>query len=800
MRPVHLALEGFGVFRDRTDVDLDDVELFAIVGKTGDGKSTLIDAICFALYGSVPRYGERDLAPLISLGSNEAKVSFTFALGADTYVATRVVRRKPKGPGATTRGVRLERRDGDKLEPVAGNADEFADWVKRSIGLDFSQFTKCVVLPQGRFAAFLNARPGERTAILSALLDLGRYEEMAKAARDRATAAGIRREVLDNELEKLGRFGDDARSEVATRAARLDELIVAIDTAVAEDARAARAVEAARAELDRLATQAAACAAVVPSEELSHLLTRVEDAEKSLHTAMEQEHDARYAFELAEQAIAALPPAGDLERAIAQHEEHARLSERIAKGEITVAAGADELQRTKQVLVDAEAAATAAEVAFDAAQRDHAHLELRAALVVGEPCPVCEAEVVQLPARRDPKLLAKAKTALTKARTARQAATDNAQQALSAFDTATALLDELRDRYAALTSTLEGEMPSLRAQLGEVHTAAGELATARAAVTNAVEHKRRTEQEATEARTALPKLQAVFERQRDQVLAGGLTPPATTGELTADWSALTAFATERMADIGREEDEVRSAIDALSRAGRERVDALAQRAGADGVAARGPSLADLSVAAVETQRATALELARIDAARARADEIERERATAHDAELVATTLGRLLDKRHFGQWLVDEALRDLVEGAAVMLEQLSAGQYSLTTAADGELLVVDHVNADETRPVRGLSGGETFQASLALALALSQHVAQLPESGAAALESIFLDEGFGSLDPETLDVVAGTIESLGHGERIVGVVTHVPDLAERMPVRLRVRKTAGTATVTREDT
>jgi exonuclease SbcC len=67
------------------------------------------------------------------------------------------------------------------------------------------------------------------------------------------------------------------------------------------------------------------------------------------------------------------------------------------------------------------------------------------------------------------------------------------------------------------------------------------------------------------------------------------------------------------------------------------------------------------------------------------------------------------------------------------------------------------------------------------------------------LESIFLDEGFGTLDPETLDIVAGTIESLGSGERVVGIVTHVPALAERMPVRLRVRKIGRTSTVTRED-
>jgi exonuclease SbcC len=82
---------------------------------------------------------------------------------------------------------------------------------------------------------------------------------------------------------------------------------------------------------------------------------------------------------------------------------------------------------------------------------------------------------------------------------------------------------------------------------------------------------------------------------------------------------------------------------------------------------------------------------------------------------------------------------------------------------------------------------------------LADRIADLAADGAPALESVFLDEGFGTLDPETLDVVAGTVESLGAGERVVGVVTHVADLAERMPVRFRVRKVGRTSTVTRED-
>ena len=107
MRPVSLELEGFGAFRERTVVEFGDTDLFAIVGATGHGKSTLIDALCFALYGSVPRHGEKEIAPVISLGANEAKVRYAFELGGAQYVAARALRRTKEG-GATTRGLRLE--------------------------------------------------------------------------------------------------------------------------------------------------------------------------------------------------------------------------------------------------------------------------------------------------------------------------------------------------------------------------------------------------------------------------------------------------------------------------------------------------------------------------------------------------------------------------------------------------------------------------------------------------------------------------------------------------------------------
>jgi len=132
-----------------------------------------------------------------------------------------------------------------------------------------------------------------------------------------------------------------------------------------------------------------------------------------------------------------------------------------------------------------------------------------------------------------------------------------------------------------------------------------------------------------------------------------------------------------------------------------------------------------------------------------------------------------------------------VSAASQTLKELSDGQFELVLDARNTIEVIDYAEAGMRRNVRTLSGGETFQASLALALALSEQVAGLSAGAARSLESIFLDEGFGTLDPATLDTVAATLERLATaGDRMVGIVTHVPALAERVPVRFAVSRDA----------
>src|SRR5690606_3079464 len=96
-----------------------------------------------------------------------------------------------------------------------------------------------------------------------------------------------------------------------------------------------------------------------------------------------------------------------------------------------------------------------------------------------------------------------------------------------------------------------------------------------------------------------------------------------------------------------------------------------------------------------------------------------------------------------------------------------------------------------------LSGGETFLASLSLALALAEQVGQLAARGSTKREALFLDEGFGTLDSDTLDAVAAAIQELGSTGRMVGIVTHVRELAEAIPVQYRVKKIGNVSSVER---
>jgi exonuclease SbcC len=171
----------------------------------------------------------------------------------------------------------------------------------------------------------------------------------------------------------------------------------------------------------------------------------------------------------------------------------------------------------------------------------------------------------------------------------------------------------------------------------------------------------------------------------------------------------------------------------------------------------------------------------------------RARLQADEAEYrIHAQLAADLRGDQFQAYVLEEAFSELVQGASTRLLSLTGERYSLLFS-DDQILVVDNDNAGETRISDTLSGGETFLASLSLALELSAQVQRA--AGAVNLDSLFIDEGFGTLDPETLALVAETIQGLQAGGRMVGIITHIPELRDEFGQQILVTKHEGFSTV-----
>jgi exonuclease SbcC len=176
----------------------------------------------------------------------------------------------------------------------------------------------------------------------------------------------------------------------------------------------------------------------------------------------------------------------------------------------------------------------------------------------------------------------------------------------------------------------------------------------------------------------------------------------------------------------------------------------------------------------------------------RSKEIREKLAFEETAQREYDLLAGDLRSDKFQAYVLHEVFTELVQGASARLMLLTSERYSLQFH-DEEIRVVDHDNADETRISDTLSGGETFLTSLALALELSDQVQRAV--GAVNLDSLFIDEGFGTLDPDTLALVSETLQSLRVGGRMVGIITHIPELRDEFAQQVIVTKHQGFSTV-----
>ncbi|WP_289020318.1 SMC family ATPase [uncultured Ornithinimicrobium sp.] len=393
---------------------------------------------------------------------------------------------------------------------------------------------------------------------------------------------------------------------------------------------------------------------------------------------------------------------------------------------------------------------------------------------------------------------------LSGAETAATEAASAASQAAAAAAGAAATLEQLTSRDTELTGRLASvpARAALPALLAEAETLSRARADAAAAAELAQQFAKIAEEALQAAQAAVTADRDALGAIRDTVTAW--SPPTFNAtrmgeDLAGCFDELVTWAESRAAEqeataADAAESQAQAAADAAKR-----VNALTEQLTEHDLPVAGvqedPRSAERLVAVAHTQAAAAAE--RLSDALARKDEVLSKSEEARKRAIVAGELRTLLRSDKFQQWLATAALDTLVAGASTSLFELSGGQFTLTHEK-GEFFVIDHFDADSLRSVRTLSGGETFQASLALALALSEQLASLAVGGNARLDSIFLDEGFGTLDPDALETVAATLENLAQGERMVGVVTHVAALAERTPIRFLVSHDNRTSRVERE--
>jgi len=223
MKPLKLEIQGLYSYREKERLDFRPfhrVRLFGIFGKTGDGKSSILDAITFALYGRLERLGGRSLKEAVNPAAGRLVVEFSFELDGQVF---RVVRRFE--PHSGTRAI-LYRQGPGGWQPLAEKAREVDAQLSHLLGLRFEEFTKVVILPQGKFAEFLKLTPARRAEMLESLFDLEIYGE---ALFQRVTTRlGELKAVWEEKKRRLAALEDVSHEQKKALETRLKHLLAEI--------------------------------------------------------------------------------------------------------------------------------------------------------------------------------------------------------------------------------------------------------------------------------------------------------------------------------------------------------------------------------------------------------------------------------------------------------------------------------------------------------------------------------------------------------------------------------------------
>jgi exonuclease SbcC len=844
MIPLQLRVRNFICYRDNVPpLDFSGIHLACLTGANGHGKSALLDAMTWALWGRAR--SKRD-DELIHQGQSEMEVEFTFELGGKAY---RILRKRDSaGRGRTVLDLQIGH-DGGFRSVAETTVRDTQTAINRLLRMDYETFTTSAFLLQGRADAFTSRTPAERKEVLAEILGLSLYDEHEERAKERAREAERGIAQLDAMLREIN--AELAREPQYQAAQQEAEQQVARLSVVVKEAEAA--LQSLRHEQQLLEHQRERLRDVErrlgkAEEELAEATGSVEESEKNLRLyqqtlADRREIEAGYARllearraegrwnERLGQLVQIQERQRALERAVdaARREldlELGRLRERVRELERRagdVPAHERNLQSVRGrlgALAVKQAEREAAQVQIQVLSEEAAGLQVRNDQLRAEMdarkekidwlrrqaeealCPLCnqpltEAHRVHLVTQFEAEGKAQAVDYRSNTNRRREIAGE-----LERLQTRVRELD--RD-LAALPAEQRNEA-QLEQALAQAREAADDLAGVRADLARHDERLAGGDYAPAE-REALARLAAELQR---------LAYDAAAHQAARDEVAeLAPFedAQQRLATAGERCDQERAALVKL-RARQERwaksvAEEREQRRSLAADVARLPE-AQRAVQAKTTEvdalrgqslqarQALGAAQQRLDACRSLAAERERrigERQRLAEEKGIFDELRLAFGKKGVQAMIIESVIPDIEAEANRLLARMTDGRMAVRFETQRETLAGDTVETldikigDElgTRDYAMFSGGEAFRVNFAIRIALSKLLAR---RAGAQLQMLVLDEGFGTQDAEGRERLVEAITSIQDDFARVLVITHIEELKDLFPVQIQVTKTA----------
>ena len=851
-------MRAFGPYAGETVIDFEKLQgrhLFLICGPTGAGKTTILDAMCYALYGktSGDRTGEKMRSDYAD-SSERTEVIFDFMLGDKTYRATRSPAQmvdKKRGSGQTLAAMQAslsELEDGKEINTLRTGIEEAAG---KLIGLNADQFCQVILLPQGDFRKLLVAKADEREAILKQLFKTQRFSEFKDRLKDRLDAK------VREKMEKQTREDQILSTAGAADEKQLASIVEEAEKSLQEAVETTRKQEKESNEFREVYQKETALMghfteldkALKQDAALKNEEGRMKEMEASLSLIRSARELAPYFDQLDGITREGRQEAQKLKTAKADMETYARLNETlekriqeldamkekreeerktalkmqdlVPKAKLYGAAvqalknAQNALSRAEEETKRLQASAEAARKARDA-QKEKAdavrksYIDGQAFLLAegledGVPCPVCGAIHHPAPARggdyvakaedveRAQKEYERASAAYDRANDAKEKHSTGAYaKAVSDHAKADAqmkTLEEIPEAYRD-PKFLEMESTRLLADIRkweqDKETAAAQLRKAGADLSASQAACRNAEERREELVKKYRETESVLKEASDKAGFQSLDECKEWYKKKDTEESVRKTLEQYRAD--RKSTEERIKAEEQETAGKERPDMLALNE-------KSKALQDQLKKASERAAALKERTETLQKAVSDARAIEKELEDLRKEEGLIRGLYDLTSGKKtritLERYVLGTLLDDVANAANLRLLSMSRRRYSLHRMTDesglgkgGLSLEVSDSFTGRSRPANTLSGGETFLASLSLALGLADVVQS--RQGGVRLDTMFIDEGFGTLDPDSLNSAMNTLIDLQNTGRMVGIISHVPELEERIDARLRV--------------